>query len=316
MKEFKTLDEQIELLCNRGMVIHDVPKAKRYLLTQNYYNIVNGYARYFPRTDEQYTARTNFNEISRLYIFEREIKQAIFQAIIEMETHLKAVFSYRYAEAYPSKPYAYLNIDCYDKRKTLSVISTIAKISRTIDKHKRHNDNSISHYVNRYGNIPIWVLASYLDFGDLRHMLLASTTDIQNAVAKDMMPFILEHIPNATTFTPETMLSFIENINDVRNICAHNNRLIGYTCRRDSKYWTSLHDKYQIKANSNRRNVFSVFISLQCFLSTIEYGTVHNKLRKQMRQLDNQLETISANLILKQLGFPSDWHKTIEKIKY
>ena len=87
--------------------------------------------------------------------------------------------------------------------------------------------------MNKHQNVPIWVLANYLDFGDLRHMLISSTTKIQNAVAKDMMSFIYQHIPEAKIFPPETMLSFVENINDIRNICAHNNRLIGFNCRRD-----------------------------------------------------------------------------------
>lgn len=320
MKEFKTIDEQIQLLHQRKLAIENDERAKLYLLTQNYYNIINGYANFFPRVGEEYSAETNFNEIAHLYVFEREIKQALFQAIIDMETHLKAIFAYRFAEKYKNIPYAYLNIDCYDKSKTLSVIATISKLSRTIDKHKRHRDNSIAHYVNQHhdipNDIPIWVLVNFLDFGDLRHMLAFSTTSVQNAVARDMLNFIQAHIKDAPAFPPETMLSFIENINDVRNVCAHNNRLIGYSCRRDSKYWPTLHDRYNISADSDRRNIFSVFISLQCFLSLSEYDTVHNKLRKEMRHLDNRLKTITANDILEKLGFPPDWHKKVSKIQY
>ena len=57
-------------------------------------------------------------------------------------------------------------------------------------------------------------------------MLISSTTKIQNAVAKDMMSFIYQHIPEAKIFPPEKlMLSFVENINDIRNICAHNKQI-------------------------------------------------------------------------------------------
>ena len=37
LKEFKTIDEQIELLKIRGLVINDEQAAKLYLLTNNYY---------------------------------------------------------------------------------------------------------------------------------------------------------------------------------------------------------------------------------------------------------------------------------------
>lgn len=316
MKKFKTIDEQIQLLLDRGLVIDDIEKAKLYLQSQNYYNIINGYANYFPRNNDQYTNKTNFNEIARLYAFEGEIKQAIFEAIIGMETHLKALFAYRFAEEYADIPYAYLNINCYDKGKTLSVISTISKISKTIEKYRRYKNTSIAHYINQHNDVPIWVLANYLDFGDLRYMLNASTTKVQNAVAKDLTSFIQQHIPLITTFTPEIMMSFVENINDVRNICAHNNRLIDFNCRRDSKYWAPLHDKYNIKEQDKRRNVFSVFISLQCFLSSTEYAIVHNALRKRINRLDNCLKTISINDIISRLGFPNNWHRNTEKIQY
>ena len=35
MKVFKTIDEQIQILRQRGLIIDDIEKAKLYLLTQN-----------------------------------------------------------------------------------------------------------------------------------------------------------------------------------------------------------------------------------------------------------------------------------------
>lgn len=70
MKNFKTIDEQIQILLERGLIINDIEKAKLYLLSQNYYNIINGYASYFPRDGEYYINNTNFDEIKHLYIFE------------------------------------------------------------------------------------------------------------------------------------------------------------------------------------------------------------------------------------------------------
>lgn len=49
MKDFKTIDEQLALLRSRGLIIPNEEKARLYLLTNNYYNIVNGYSKYFPR---------------------------------------------------------------------------------------------------------------------------------------------------------------------------------------------------------------------------------------------------------------------------
>ena len=150
-------------------------------------------------------------------------------------------------------------------------------------------------------------------------MLAASTTSVQNAVAKDMLTFIHRHLPDeslTTPFSPEIMLSFIENINDVRNICAHNNRLIGFCCRRDSKYWSPLHDQFGIAADSPRNTVYAVLISLQCFLSNSEYGAVHNTIRKESHKLDSRMKTITANDILAKMGFPVDCHHKVKRIQH
>lgn len=46
-KEFKTIDEQIQILKSRNLTIPDEQRAKDYLLSNNYYNIINGYSKPF-----------------------------------------------------------------------------------------------------------------------------------------------------------------------------------------------------------------------------------------------------------------------------
>ncbi|MDY2965275.1 MAG: Abi family protein [Megasphaera massiliensis] len=319
MKEFRSIEQQVQILEKRKLKIDNRDKVKRYLLTQNYYNIINGYANYFPRKGDQYTGGTSFDEISHLYVFEREVKQALLRAILTVETHFTAIFAHRFAEANANIPYAYLNINCYDKDKAVEAISTISRLAKKIEHYKKHKGSSIAHYVNQHHDVPIWVLANYLDFGELKYMFSKSTLSVQNAVAKDMLNFIREHLPASVLiipFSPEVMYSFIENINDVRNICAHNNRLLGFTCRRDSKYWGPLHDQYNITPDMQRNTVYSVFLSLQCFLSKNEYGAVHNTIRKECNKLETRMKTIHYNEILAKLGFPEDWHKKAAKIKH
>lgn len=246
------------------------------------------------------------------------MKQAFFRAIIDVESHLKSVYAYRFAEMFRDKPYAYLNISCYDPTQALSIIPTISKISNIINRQNNRNnhDSSIFHYIHVHGDVPIWVLVNYLDFGELRFMLKASKKSLQNKVAKDMGEFIRQHIPDAGIFPPETMLSFLANINEVRNVCAHNNRLLSFRCRQDEKYWPPLHDKYQIRPDSQRNNAYTAFLSMQCFLSHTEYAILHNSIRKLMNNhLKNHLTSVSQNTILESLGFPADWNFAVTKIE-
>ena len=51
LKEFKTIDEQIEILKDRGLVFDDEKFAKEKLLETNYYNTITGYKKLFVVTD-------------------------------------------------------------------------------------------------------------------------------------------------------------------------------------------------------------------------------------------------------------------------
>lgn len=134
MKEFKNLDEQLDILSNRGLIIQDKNVAKRYLLTNNYYNIINGYSKYFMNNSRtKYVENVTFDEITYLYFFDKEIKFALFKSITDAENHIKSALAYRFSEKYSNKPYAYLDINCYDTSKVLDLGWLISRLSRIIN---------------------------------------------------------------------------------------------------------------------------------------------------------------------------------------
>lgn len=46
-KPFKSIEEQIVLLKSRGLEFNDEEKTKKYLLCNNYYNVINYYSKFF-----------------------------------------------------------------------------------------------------------------------------------------------------------------------------------------------------------------------------------------------------------------------------
>ena len=308
MKEFKTVDEQVYLLKNRGLIFPNLQHAKKYLLTNNYYNIINGYGKYFQNEPDKFISGTTFDEVSQLYFCDKQLKQVFFNSIINVEHHLKSIFAYRFAEEFSGKRYAYLDINSYDPEKVLSVGKIISDLSRLINIHKNKAHDPINHYVKKYNDVPIWIIVEFLDFGKLCALIKNSKRKIQNKVCKDLLEFINENIGKIKGhFTPEMMVSFVENIHELRNVCAHNNRLLKFRCKADSKYFPSLHQKYNIADNDNRRFVYSVFVSMQCFLSRIEFEILSNSIRKRLNFLSNHLNSIDIQEILQALKFPSDW---------
>lgn len=150
----------------------------------------------------------------------------------------------------------------------------------------------------------------YLDFGSLYYFIITLPDDMLNKIASDFVPFISENIPGkhlGVEFTPEIMLKFLKNIHETRNICAHNNRLLDFKCHSDSPYYRPLHKKYNISREDHRKDFYSTFISMQCFLSYTEFAVLNNTLRKRLRSLSKHLNTISINNVLDKMGFPKDW---------
>lgn len=315
-KEFKAIEEQIDLLKSRGMLIPYEEKAKKYLLTNNYYNIINGYSKPFLKEKERYLPGTTFDEVSKLYFFDKELKQNLFNYILDAEHHLKSIFAYRFAEAHKDDPEAYLDIRSYDHEKSLSVSYIISKINRIINKNRHYQNNSINYYLSNYRFVPIWVLVDYLDFGDLSTLINTLPLNLQSKISNDLVSFIIDNNSDdegnsdfKDYFEPKIMISFIKNIHETRNICAHNNRLIYFRCRSDSNYFNYLHSKYGFTHDDDRSTVYSTFISLQCFISKTEYAKLNNTIRKRVRTLSNHLTTININSILGLLGFPDNWHE-------
>lgn len=316
MKKFESIDNQLIILHKRGLLINNYPRAKQYLLTNNYYNFINGYSKFFMNpSNTLYINNATFDEITHLYFFDQEIKFAFFRAVTESENHIKSVLAYRFSEYIPDKPYAYLDINSYDNSKVLELGWLISQLSRIINKQKRDkNTNSIKHYVKKHNDVPIWVLIDYLDFGEMHTLLRSLPTSLQNSIAKNMCSFVSCHMKITSPFTPEIMNSFLGNMREVRNVCAHNNRLLGFKCRSDIKYYKDLHLRYNLSSGTHRSDIYNVFISMQCFLSKIQYAKLHNTILKRIKTLDKHLISISTNDILQSLGFPADWHKNTQTL--
>ncbi|MCD7893985.1 MAG: Abi family protein [Erysipelotrichaceae bacterium] len=312
MKPFKTIDEQLDLLKSRGLIFTNEDKAKQYLLNNNYYNVINCYAKFFMVDDDRFIPGTNFDEIIQVHYYDKEIKSIFFKSILEIEKHLKSILSYRFSEKYKDKKYAYLNVQNYNSDNILDVIKTISYLSSIINNYKYKRNNSINHYINRHDDVPFWILTNYMNFGQPLYFYNYLDDSLKNEIAKDFSSFLTSNLEIESIFlTSEHLVSFLEVIHDLRNIVAHNNKLLGYHCRgRHVRYLYELHNKYAITRDSRRDDVYNVFIVMQAYLSKNQYATLHNTLLNNTNHLCTKLHTIDVNVILQSLGFPNNWYET------
>lgn len=70
MKDSKTIEQQVEILVNRGLIINNTERAKEFLNQVNYYR-VSGYLKLFSVNDV-FNINTTFESIVQVYNFDWE----------------------------------------------------------------------------------------------------------------------------------------------------------------------------------------------------------------------------------------------------
>ncbi len=309
MKPFKTIDEQYALLLSRGLTFTNENKAKLYLLNNNYYNVINCYAKFFMDNNDVFIAGTNFDEITHVHFFDKELKSVLFKYIIEAEKHLKSIIAYRFSETYKNIDYAYLIATSYNSDDILQVTSLISSISSIIKWQLKDKDNNpIKHYLNHHSIVPFWIISNYMNFGQMVKFYEHLKVPLQNKIAKDFSNFLNENLGTTNIkLSSSQLLSYLKNVVEVRNIVAHNNRVLGFKCRENTIYLNQLHSKYINNPNTQRQDVFNVFIVMQCLLSKNQYVQLNNTIHKRFKHLKKHINEVSFDNVLKSLGFTEQW---------
>lgn len=102
VREYKTFEQQIEILKNRNLIINDESMAKEILTIHNYYNVINGYNELFccrdENNNEKFINGTTFDELYALYCFDRELRSIIFKYTLQIENTLRTLISYVFSK--------------------------------------------------------------------------------------------------------------------------------------------------------------------------------------------------------------------------
>lgn len=312
MKEFKTIDEQIDLLKSRNISFDDETAAKDILLNNNYYNIINGYKDLFLdcNNPQNYKQGTKFEEIYALYDFDRQLRNIFLEYILKIENSLRSLVAYYFSQMYGNDNY--LKLDNFENfngtfvalEKKQKQIKFIQILIGSINKNIAQNiDNKyIGHYMTTYGFAPLWVLVNILSFGDICNFYKLMKQSERVTISKRF---------NIQEYDLTSLLNILCK---TRNLCAHDERLYNY----DFQTYTSINDtKYHsllnLPLNNNRYSIgkndlFAVVIALKLLLNAEDYDRFHHKLFSRIMSIQSKLKTITLNDVLNAMNFPNNWH--------
>lgn len=301
-KEFKNLEEQIEIFKSKGLVVNNIDYAKEVLLRENYF-FLNGYRHLFMKSnsDKTYVNGATFEELYSLFLFDRAFRNLLFKNILTIENNLKSIISYQLSLRYGYREKDYLNPKNFtnNPEKHKQVNDVIKKMKRQI-KNNATQHSATMHYVTNYGYIPLWVLVKVISFGILGELY---------SILKKEDQIIIADIYNIDV---DVFENYIVMVSNYRNLCAHEDIVFENKTQRqieDTKFHRELkidvdqEDKYIYGKN----DVFALVLIIKQMLKDDEFNAFCNELSNLINDLGNTLKSIPIDNVLQRMGFPKNW---------
>lgn len=305
-KIFKSLDEQIDILKSKGLIIEDEVEAKEILFRENYF-FISGYRHLFMRSyrDRQFIPGATFDELYSVFLFDRKLRNIMFQYILVVENNMKSIFSYELSKKYGVREKDYLNPKNFtqDNLKQRQVHDVLNKMKRQIRVNGRQHTATM-HYLDNYGYIPLWILVKVLSFGILSEFynILRSEDALE--------------IADLYNLSIEEMSAYLSILANFRNLCAHEDILYDHRTQKeipDTKYHRYLNiTKTDDHYNYGKNDLFAVIIIMKQMLKKDEFNDFLFQIGYEIDILDSSVNSVETSLILNKIGFPDNWRQISE----
>ena len=305
-KLFKTLDEQIEILRGKGLIIEDDDFAREVLLRENYF-FLNGYRVLLMNSvvDKTFVVGATFRELYGIFLFDRSFRNILFKNLLVVENQLKSVISYQLSKKYGYRDKDYLNPKNFtnDKSKNRRVKDVIEKMKRQVRVNGVHHMATM-HYMNNYGYIPLWVMVKVLSFGIMCELYFILKPEDQVMIA-DTFGVSTNYLEN-----------FLPILSNYRNLCAHED--IVYEHRTEKGIVnTPYHEKMAIQKMDDeyiygKNDLFAVFIILKYLLRKDDFRLFMKEVEYEIEKLDGIVNSIPIGKVLDRMGIPENYMEIID----
>ena len=304
-KKFKTLQEQVDILESKGLLIEDRDECIDILLRENYF-FINGYRHLLMKSpqDRNFVVGSTFRELYSIFLFDRYLRNIIFKNLLIVENNMKSIISYQLSKKYGYREKDYLNAKNFtnDPDKSRRVKDLINKMKRQIRVNGQQHTATM-HYITNYGYIPLWVLVKLLSFGVISDLFTVLKPEDKVGIAD---------IYDAEVSQLEDFLHILANY---RNLCAHEDIL--YDHRTDKSIDNNIyHEKLGILQMDDeyiygKNDIFAVVIILKYLLTDAEFRLMMREIDYEIGKLSGVIKSIPLAKILDRIGFPENYMELI-----
>jgi len=285
-----SIPDQILKLKSRGLRFKDEAKAVSYLSNISYYRL-RAYT--FPFQDNNhpnhpFKSAISFEDIISLYVFDRQFRLFVLDAIEKIEISIRTQIVYQWAMSHGSHWYL-------DPTLFIDLNRHTTEISRLQQEVSRSAETFIAHYKSKYTTPPeppCWMSLEVSSFGLLS--LLFKNLKLGNEKKMLVSYYGLKDV--------RILENWMHSFSNIRNICAHHGRLWNRRLTAHIKLPTNPKNLF---IRNNNIIPYKIYASLCCMKYMIDIispgNTFHIRLKELMRNCPLAQE--------KEMGFPTNWEQ-------
>ena len=208
-----TIDQQVNRLVERGMIVADRELAAHYLGHLNYYHLRGYWLPFEDRSakpgEHRFRAGTTFEEVLNRYVFDRELRLLVMDAMERVEVSVRTQWAYHFSHA--EGPHGHLRRSAFTQQRDYT--SSLGKVT---DEVGRSREDFITHFVETYDESlpPIWAVVEVLSLGQLSRWY-KNLAD----------PSLRQRVADSYGMDEKILSSLLHHLSVVRNVCAHHGRL-------------------------------------------------------------------------------------------
>jgi len=250
-KPFLSITEQISLLKSRGMHFNNEEKAKEYLENINYYRLC-AYWLPFEANHQTHTFKkgTNFERVLELYVFDRELRLLMLDAIERIEVSVRSRFSYELSQKHGS--HFHLNETLF--KNPYRYEQTLSKLKTEITRSK---EPFIKHFKKKYKEDvpPIWASVELMTLGQVSNWF----SIIKHRADRQL---VAKHYG----LDEKVLASFLHHLTIIRNISAHHSVLWNKGMVVEFTLAKSMKEKFNHKET---KKLFNTFVMVEHLMNKI-----------------------------------------------
>lgn len=221
-----TIDQQIDLLKQRGVEIEDEDKAKEMLLDIGYFRLgfyFFPFEKTYPQLanrNHQFKEGTKFSDAYSLYYLDFDLRNILLRYIARVEVAMRTFLTYYVSNKYRNDPTWFVNDTIVNHDYSAAFNEKVYKKIRVNEAIRGHHKN---HPKDKYA--PAWKTIEFMTFGEV-------ITLYSNLRCTDDKLAISRHFSINQT---SVFGNYLQTLRYLRNVCAHGGQIFRLTLPQTAK---------------------------------------------------------------------------------